>query len=178
MEPIYEALPGRQLSWALWKEADPAITPGGRADLAHPLTIELAQIHGRDGIEAVHAWRRADDAHPYSAVVRWANAGAFKGRWESDEAFCCDQFASPEDLGAGSLLDHLATWDGARRGFSRWGELSNSAIRDLFDWTEWAEQTMNRRGAAFRSVPGRTGGKPQWVYVFDVTEGGAAGYIE
>lgn len=178
MEPIYDALPGRQLSWALWKEADPAITPGGRADLAHPLTVKLAEIHGRDGIDAVHAWRRADDTHPYSAVVRWANAGAFKGRWANNETFCRDQFANPEDVGKGSLLDHLATWDAASRGFTRWGDLSNSTIGDLFDWTEWAEQTMNRKGAAFRSVPGRATGYPQWVYVFDVTGNGAGDHVE
>jgi len=171
-------LSGRQLSFALAQEEDPTLTSSMWDNVPHPLAVKLEETHGRDGIDAAHAWRRADDTHPLSAVIRWMNAGGFKGRWESNETFCRDQFASPEDLGKGSLLDHLATWDGTQRGFTRWGDLSNRAIGDLFDWTEWAEQTMNRKGAAFRSVAGRATGYPQWVYVFDVTEGGAGDYVE
>lgn len=168
------SLSGRQVSWALRKEENPALEVGDWDNLPHPLVIELERTHGKDGIEAARRWLVLLGGNALlSEVIEWMNAGSFKGCWSSDADFCADFFGRAE--GKGSLLDHFCTWDGAAAGFTRWPKLPPSAVRDLFDWEEWAERAVNRTGAAFRSLPKLGGGG---VYVWDVLDDETGAFTE
>lgn len=168
----------KQLSWKIIQEQQPGLEWSDWDGSPHPLVIALEQQHGKHGIEAAHAWWRYNDAHPVAAVIRWMNAGAFKGSYPSDAAFCTDFFGRAE--GRGALMDHFCTWDGAAAGFLAWPGLSPNALRDLFDWDEWAYRSMNRDGAAFRSLPGysRDLEDTTSVFVWDVTGTGPAEFVE
>jgi hypothetical protein len=168
----------KQLSWKIIQEQQPDLAWSDWDGSAPSLVIELEQWHGKHGIEAAHAWWRHHDEQPVSAAIRWMNAGAFKGWYLSDAAFCRDFYGLAE--GRGSLNDHFCTWDGKAAGFTRWPDLSPSTMLDLFDWEEWAHQAMNRKGAAFRSLPGysRHLEDTTSVFVWDVTGQGPAEFVE
>jgi hypothetical protein len=167
-----DSIPGRQLSWALMQEDSPGLELSDWDNTPHPLVFRLEQACGANAIKAAHEWRRYDDAHPMSAVVEWMIAGSFKGSYYSDADFCADFFGRADH--GGSLMDHLCTWDGKGAGFAAWPDLSPRAVRDLFDWDEWAYQAMNREGAAFRSLPrSRNPDINDGVFVWDVTGEGA-----
>lgn len=120
--------------------------------LEHPLVTELV---GQDeaGPGAALAYMAEGSESDAPAVIRWMTAGGYKGRFDSDEVFCEDQFAD-------ALADHLATWSGAKAiGFPIDGD-----VIECIDWAEVAHQVFDVWEDVFSSVECDGG-----VHVFDVS---------
>lgn len=123
----------------------------------HPLVVTLAD-EDETGPGAALAYIEDAEEADALAVIRWMQAGAYKGQFNSDTEFCEDQFAD-------AIADHMEDWTGSQEaGFPLgvdWGT--------VIDWDEIAHAAvggpvMDSDDQVFYSIE-CVGG----VYVFDAS---------
>lgn len=125
---------------------------GNADEEAHPLVLEL-NSYDKNGVSAALAYMAEGSERDAPALIRWMMGGGFKGHFESEAAFCEDQFSS-------ALTNHFEQWAGrADVGFPDSGDFI-----ECIDWDEVARQTFEVWEDVFTSVEDDAG-----VYVFDIS---------